>query len=94
MKSNYKVFKSVKINHLDWGYYFLMQAIKVIASSLEGLPFKVWSFSSLRHVFKVDATEHKELGQRYGVKGFPTLKFFRNGEATEYTGKAWGQFSS
>jgi len=35
---------------------------------------------------KVDATEHKELGSRFGVKGYPTLKFFKNGEPMDYTG--------
>jgi len=27
-------------------------------------------------VAKVDVTENKELGERFGIKGFPTLKFF------------------
>ena len=35
---------------------------------------------------KVDATEHKELGQKFGVKGYPTLKYFKNGVASDYTG--------
>jgi protein disulfide-isomerase A1 len=35
---------------------------------------------------KVDATEQKELGTRFEVKGFPTLKWFVNGEAQEYKG--------
>jgi len=35
---------------------------------------------------KVDVTENKELGTQFGVKGYPTLKFFKNGEAQEYTG--------
>jgi len=35
---------------------------------------------------KVDATEHKELGTKYGVQGFPTLKWFVNGVAQEYNG--------
>jgi protein disulfide-isomerase A6 len=28
---------------------------------------------------KVDATEHKQLAQRFGVTGFPTIKYFNHG---------------
>jgi len=35
---------------------------------------------------KVDATEEKKLAERFGVQGFPTLYFFKNGEKTDYTG--------
>eukprot|EP01138_Halocafeteria_seosinensis_P015457 gb/GECG01015775.1/.p1 GENE.gb/GECG01015775.1/~~gb/GECG01015775.1/.p1 ORF type:complete len:504 (+),score=111.12 gb/GECG01015775.1/:1-1512(+) len=35
---------------------------------------------------KLDATENRKSAEEYGVKGFPTLKFFKNGKATEYTG--------
>nr|XP_038021213.1 protein disulfide-isomerase [Anas platyrhynchos] len=37
---------------------------------------------------KVDATEESELAQQFGVRGYPTIKFFRNGDRAaprEYT---------
>eukprot|EP01068_Selenidium_serpulae_P014219 Selendium_serpulae@DN6072_c0_g1_i1.p1 len=34
----------------------------------------------------VDATVEKELGTRFQIRGFPTLKIFRNGEPEEYRG--------
>jgi len=35
---------------------------------------------------KVDATENKDLANKFGVKGYPTLKFFKDGTPLEYTG--------
>ena len=35
---------------------------------------------------KVDCTEQAELCGEYGVTGYPTLKVFRNGEPTDYSG--------
>jgi protein disulfide-isomerase A1 len=37
-------------------------------------------------VAKVDATEQKKVAEEYGIQGFPTLKWFHNGEATDYQG--------
>ena len=35
---------------------------------------------------KVDATIETKLAEEFGVQGFPTLKFFKNGAALEYGG--------
>jgi len=33
---------------------------------------------------KVDSTIHKELANKYGVKGFPTLKFISGDSVVDY----------
>lgn len=43
---------------------------------------------------KVDATEESDLAQQFGVRGYPTIKFFRNGDRAaprEYTGERRGR---
>lgn len=36
---------------------------------------------------KVDAVEETELAQEYEVRGYPTIKFFKNGKPFDYSGK-------
>ena len=31
---------------------------------------------------QVDADAHRELGEKFGVRGFPTIKFFGRGQST------------
>lgn len=35
---------------------------------------------------KVDATQEQELAENFGVRGYPTLKFFKNGSPVDYSG--------
>jgi protein disulfide-isomerase/protein disulfide-isomerase A1 len=35
---------------------------------------------------KLDSSEHKKITDKYGVKGFPTMLFFYNGDYVEYKG--------
>lgn len=35
---------------------------------------------------KIDATEEKDLAEKYGVSGFPTIFWFVDGEKTDYKG--------
>jgi protein disulfide-isomerase A1 len=37
-------------------------------------------------IAKVDATENGDLAKQFGVKGYPTLKFFLNGSPIDYNG--------
>lgn len=36
---------------------------------------------------KVDATEESDLASEHGVRGYPTIKFFKNGKKSDYGGE-------
>lgn len=35
---------------------------------------------------KVDATIESELAEKFGIRGYPTLKFFKGGKPIDYSG--------
>lgn len=39
------------------------------------------------NVAKVDVTANRGLGTRFDIKGFPTIKFFRQGKIYDYSGR-------
>lgn len=54
---------------------FLLQEYEKFGAAFEGKPDVV--------IAKVDADAHKDLGSRFSVQGFPTLKFFVDGQPEE-----------
>lgn len=38
---------------------------------------------------KVDATVESELGEQYEVRGYPTIKFFKDGVPKDYAGNLY-----
>lgn len=38
------------------------------------------------NIAKLDATAHTETATKYNVRGYPTIKFFRNGEVLDFNG--------
>ncbi|MBP9673706.1 MAG: thioredoxin [Bacteriovoracaceae bacterium] len=51
---------------------------KALAPVLEEIASDV---NGKAHVVKVNVDENPELAQKYGIRGIPTLIFFKNGEA-------------
>ncbi|XP_015680645.1 protein disulfide-isomerase [Protobothrops mucrosquamatus] len=61
---------------------------KALAPEYVKAAAKLLTENSEIRLAKVDATEESELAQQFGVRGYPTIKFFKNGDKSspkEYT---------
>ena len=59
---------------------------KSLAPEWAAAAAKVKKLSPQVLLAKVDADQHKELAERYGVEGYPTIKVFEKGKASDYEG--------
>ena len=59
---------------------------KALAPEYEKAATALASHKPRVSLVKVDATVEEDLAEKYGVRGFPSLKWFRDGEPSDYTG--------
>lgn len=57
---------------------------KTVALSFGNASLLLQSENSEVRLAKVDATEELELAEKYGVRSYPTVKFFENGVASDF----------
>ena len=60
---------------------------KALAPEYEKAAAALADENSKIRLAKIDATVETKCAEKYGVRGYPTIKFFKNGVAVEYNGK-------
>uniref|UniRef100_A0A224XLV7 protein disulfide-isomerase n=1 Tax=Panstrongylus lignarius TaxID=156445 RepID=A0A224XLV7_9HEMI len=59
---------------------------KALAPQYAKAAGKLAELNSHIKLAKIDATEETELAEKFNIRGYPTIKFFRKGQPIEYTG--------
>ena len=76
----------MSINHWVFSLHIRCGHCKKLAPELETAAKVLKNNDPPVAIAKVDATEEKDLGTRFDVSGYPTLKIFRKGKEFQYNG--------